>query len=146
MDSTYSVTYSPPGVPPQFETSQIIYDGEGVAVWFTETTTGALSDLPNYIGGQSLNNLTGVQVPTTIPGSITNDICTQPSSYQGVFRNKMENSFFCDTAVSTGDIFYLIIYGSLINAGVSSTSNRYMNVRWAFDYRSCSGGNWTEAV
>ena len=146
VDSTYSVTYSPPGVPPQFETSQIIYDGEGVAVWFTETTTGALSGLPNYIGGQSLNNLTGVQVPTTIPGSITNDICAQPSSYQGVFRNKMENSFFCDTAVSTGDIFYLIIYGSLINAGVPSTSNRYMNVRWAFDYRSCSGGNWTEAV
>jgi hypothetical protein len=150
-DIPYTVNFgSTSNFPSDFITSGTIVDGEGTAIWFVDPSMSlstAFADLPNYLGGQSLNNLNGISFPSA-PGSANDldiDICGSfPNpTYTGQFYNKRRTEF-SRTLFQGGNVFYLIVRGINTNAS-QGTYPTELNVRWNFRYRSESGGPWTDA-
>ena len=135
--------------PSDFIMSGALVDGEGTAVWFVDPATSlnaAFDDLPNYLGGQSLNNLNGISFPSGFGSAndLNIDICGSfPNpTYTGQFYNKKRN-LFPRTLVNGGNVFYLIVRGINTRQVVDITE---LNVRWNFRFKQNTTVNtWTDA-
>ena len=132
FSKTFTVYFGQPQVPSDF-TSNIVpdsfNDGDGGAVWFTNSTTSLNSNPPDFgssVTGSIFRN--GFQAPLTLNSILTNDLCPG-GSFGAEFVNQTKG-----TGLTQGT-FYVIAKGvNQFRPTLGTSSNVY--TRFAIQYRA----------
>ena len=136
---TFTVYFGQPQVPSDF-TSNVLpsnfNDGDGGAIWFTNNATSLGSNYPDFGSPATASTYQdGLQAPSAINSTITNDVCPSSSSFAAVYTNQTKG-----TGLTQGT-FYVVVEGiNTFIPNLGTSSNVY--VRWAIQYRANAQAGW----
>ena len=121
-------------------------DGEGSSLYFAGNSSNISTGAANVVNsGTTINYTRGFSNLTSLNSTITNDICTSGSAYQGVYVNKSS------TGGLTKGAFYVILKLNNLypqqagTPGGVSVATSEINQRFAIQYRADSNSPWQAA-